>query len=99
MKVKEVMLNVIQNQKWTSLRPKDYMPVEKPIKLDRPMTNKEYVDQKGLACPFCSGEDIDWGDNSYEVDHSFQEAYCQNCEAEWYDKFTRVGYVVTRKPE
>lgn len=66
------------------------------IKLQKPMTDEEYV-HENCVCPFCKNDEVQWGETEMGAE-AYQEAYCYVCGAEWHDKYRLVGYVVTRKP-
>ena len=57
------------------------------------MTDKQYVDIRGIQCPHCHSENI--SGNTIEVDagEATQEVGCDDCGATWLDAYKLVGYI------
>jgi hypothetical protein len=60
------------------------------------MTDEEYIDKLGLACPNChSTEGIcTLSPDGVNVDDgiAWQEIHCSLCKADWTDNYNLVGY-------
>ena len=57
-------------------------------------TCKQYVELKGSRCPVCGGKNLDagelWLDDDVTIAHL--DCWCDDCGAQWSDKFKLVGY-------
>ena len=93
MKVRQVLLSVIKNQQWTSLRVADYLPKEEPVKLDRPLTDEEYVERGGNSCPYCRRGDVAGSSFEFEGGSLYQEVSCNFCHKDWVDAYKLTGYI------
>lgn len=63
------------------------------------LSSKEYVAAHGVKCPFCGSYDIQGGSVNIEDGHAFQDVGCDNCDAEWTDRYVLDAYFVIREPE
>jgi len=57
--------------------------------INKPMSQKEYVEMGYSPCPFCKSEDI-------EID--VWEIYCYSCSASWKENYEVIGYTVMQEP-
>lgn len=57
------------------------------------MTDREYVDTCGSACPHCRSTDIE-SVGSFEVDDfgAHRDCECNACGREWVDSYRLVGW-------
>lgn len=56
-------------------------------------TDKQYVDLSGLHCPVCdSTQVITPGSVEVHTTYGLQPCRCENCGAEWNDRFLLDGY-------
>ena len=58
------------------------------------MSQKAYVDSKGIHCPFCGSTNIG-ADGNVEVDcgGGSQTVSCDDCGKTWYDFYKLTGYI------
>lgn len=54
---------------------------------------KKYLEQRGLACPFCGSWDIEGGSMDFEAGEIAQRISCHACNEHWTDvyKLTAVA--------
>ena len=57
-----------------------------------PMTDQEYIDDRGVRCPFCRTNDIRGEDINIEGGACSQEVWCNGCGEGWYDVYELRGY-------
>ena len=62
-----------------------------------PLTEQEYIDKGGVACPNChSTEGIcsPYSPDGVSIDYgiAWQEIHCSLCKANWTDNYNLVGY-------
>ncbi len=52
---------------------------------------QRYVEQGGVNCPYCGGDQLDGG--SVEIDGAFarQEVCCLDCRRDWIDEYKLVA--------
>lgn len=55
---------------------------------------KEYVDSKGLSCPYCGSGDLIGGSVTVDAGHATQEVQCGLCGRSWDDVYTLTGLEV-----
>jgi len=61
------------------------------------MTNQEYINNGGNKCPCCGSKNISTQDQiQVDSDNTWQEVYCNDCEAIWNDIWKLAGYEITR---
>jgi hypothetical protein len=72
-------------------------------KIQGQLTNQEYVDQKGVVCPYCRDRHVLNGD--YEEDeedgvelnvnceYGYRKIICSTCGKRWKDIYRLVGYI------
>lgn len=56
------------------------------------MTNDEYKNNGGTKCPFCQSENIEGGQFTVDAGIATQPMGCTDCESEWDDQYSLVGY-------
>ncbi len=56
------------------------------------MTNKEYVETKGLQCPVCRDKDISLYDECYETGYVLGYLQCRICNISWVEEHTLSSY-------
>ena len=58
-----------------------------------PEKAKKYLEQHGLACPFCCSRDIEGGSMNFESGEIAQRISCHKCNETWTDvyKLTAVA--------
>ena len=58
------------------------------------LTEQEYVDSLGLACPVCKETDSVGTEGGVETDDgvAWQSIYCNRCDISWTDNYNLVGY-------
>ena len=56
------------------------------------MTETEYVKSEGTKCPACHGANITGFSVNTGGGGASQEMSCDDCDAEWNDVYTLVGY-------
>lgn len=59
------------------------------------MSVKAYVASGGSVCPFCGKDDIEWGDEDYEMDSLFKKAHCHSCKSQWQEQYNLCSYFAT----
>jgi len=52
---------------------------------------KEYLEQHGLACPFCGSWDIEGGSMDFEAGEIAQRISCHACNEQWTDVYKLVA--------
>ena len=52
---------------------------------------KEYLEQRGLACPFCGSRDIEGGSMDFEAGEIAQRISCLACNEQWTDVYQLVA--------
>lgn len=58
-----------------------------------PLTDKQYVANDGLRCPFCFADDIRGESFNVENGYVYQEVSCGECGESWEDLYQLVGYI------
>lgn len=53
----------------------------------RPEKAKEYLEQHGVACPFCASADIVGGSMNFDWGEIAQEVVCRQCGEIWTDVY------------
>jgi len=48
---------------------------------------KEYLEQRGLACPFCGTWDIEGGSMDFDAGEIAQRISCHQCSEQWTDVY------------
>jgi hypothetical protein len=48
---------------------------------------KKYLEQRGLACPFCGSWDIEGGSMNFEAGEIAQGISCHACNEQWTDVY------------
>jgi hypothetical protein len=48
---------------------------------------KKYLEQHGLACPFCGSWDIEGGSMDFEAGEIAQRISCHQCNEQWTDVY------------
>ncbi len=48
---------------------------------------KQYLEQHGLACPFCGSQDIEGGSMDFEAGEIAQRISCHECDERWTDVY------------
>jgi len=48
---------------------------------------KKYLEQRGLACPFCGSWDIAGGSMDFEAGEIAQRISCDECNEQWTDVY------------
>lgn len=48
---------------------------------------KKYLEQRGLACPFCGSRDIEGGSMNFESGEIAQRISCHECSERWTDVY------------
>ena len=63
-------------------------------KKKKPMTDKEYVEQEGMHCPFCGSNRVE-GTGCINADGAgaLGPVTCADCEKSWYDCYDLTGYI------
>ena len=51
---------------------------------------KQYLQRKGICCPFCGSNNIDAGFFEIDGEGGFQNIRCMDCEGEWNDIYKLV---------
>ena len=57
----------------------------------KPEKAKKYLEQRGLACPFCGCWDIEGGSMDFEDDEIAQRISCHKCNQRWTDVYKLVA--------
>ena len=57
-----------------------------------PLTSREYVQKRGMVCPFCDSEDITGGSYDMEDNKVYLTVICRSCKREWEDIYELTGY-------
>ncbi len=52
---------------------------------------KKYLEQRGLACPFCSSRDIEGGSMNFEASEIAQSISCHESDEQWMDVYKLVA--------
>ncbi len=52
---------------------------------------KKYLEQRGLACPFCGSRDIEGGSMNFEAGEIAQKIFCHECDERWTDVYKLVA--------
>ena len=52
---------------------------------------KKYLEQGGIACPFCGSWDIDGGSMNFESGEIAQRISCHECDERWTDVYKLVA--------
>jgi formate dehydrogenase maturation protein FdhE len=52
---------------------------------------KKYLEQRGLACPFCGSRDIEGGSMNFESGEIAQRISCHECDERWTDVYKLVA--------
>jgi len=63
------------------------------------LSDQEYVEKRGLACPFCKSASLEWDEIEVDGTDAQQEVYCHNCGAAWLDVYSLSGYAVVTWPD
>ena len=53
----------------------------------KPEKAKEYLERRGLACPFCGSRDIEGGSMDFEAGEIAQRISCHVCNERWTDVY------------
>jgi formate dehydrogenase maturation protein FdhE len=53
----------------------------------KPEKAKEYLEQRGLACPFCGSWDIEGDSMDFEAGEIAQRISCHECNEQWTDVY------------
>ena len=53
----------------------------------KPEKEKEYLEQRGLARPFCGSRDIEGGSMDFEAGEIAQRISCHKCNERWTDVY------------
>ena len=53
----------------------------------KPEKAKEYLEHRGLACPFCDSRDIEGGSMDFEAGEIAQRISCHECNERWTDVY------------
>lgn len=56
------------------------------------MTNAQYVEAKGMHCPFCNASDIEGGSIDIDAGYATQDVSCHDCQRAWTDRYQLIGY-------
>lgn len=57
------------------------------------MTNKQYMEHKGMVCPMCSSRQVAInGELEVDGDTAWQAVTCTKCNYEWNDVWSLVGF-------
>jgi transposase-like protein len=48
---------------------------------------KKYLEQRGLACPFCNSWDIEGGSMDFDAGEIAQRISCHECNEQWTDVY------------
>ena len=63
-------------------------------KLGQPLTTKQvayYLSRAGVWCPYCGGADVASGKPDCDGDSGWANVECENCGAEWVDRWSLTG--------
>ena len=52
-----------------------------------PQKAKEYLEHRGLVCPFCGSWDIEGGSMDFEAGEITQRISCHECNERWTDVY------------
>ena len=52
---------------------------------------KKYLEQRGLACPFCGSWDIEGGSMDFDAGEIAQRISCHKCDERWTDVYKLVA--------
>jgi len=52
---------------------------------------KKYLEERGLACPFCNSWDIEGGSMDFEAGEIAQRISCHKCNERWTDVYKLVA--------
>lgn len=63
------------------------------MELDSSIYEKEYLEHKGVRCPFCMSDDITTTGPAHinSFGNQQQGCKCLNCKATWDDEYSLVG--------
>jgi hypothetical protein len=50
------------------------------------------VRYRGMRCPFCRGQDLEYDSIQVGTTTAEQPVFCQDCESAWYDIYELKGY-------
>ena len=64
-----------------------------------PMTPEQYVQQKGLHCPFCNSVEFIGGSIEVSAGKASQEVTCSECGGAWLDEYQLVGFMPQEVPD
>ena len=61
---------------------------------DEVMTDEQYIERGGMACPYCHKTDGVESVGTTEMDNGYawQEVKCEPCDKLWVDNYKLVGY-------
>jgi hypothetical protein len=59
----------------------------------KPENAKEYLEQRGLACPFCGSWDIEGGSMDFDAGEIAQRISCHKCHERWTDIYKLAAIV------
>jgi len=60
---------------------------------NKPATVHEYVERKGVGCPYCSCGDVVGAHVEIEAGRASQEVTCTGCARSWVDLYALTGYL------
>jgi hypothetical protein len=52
---------------------------------------KEYLEERGRACPFCGSGDIEGGSMNFEAGEIAQRISCHECSERWTDVYKLIA--------
>jgi len=58
------------------------------------MTNEQYVENKGLHCPYCNSIEVySTGKTIINIDGVYHPMRCNDCDHDWDDEYKLIGYL------
>lgn len=63
----------------------------------KPMTDQEYIEQRGMNCPECRSTFVAFGHGEIEGTNYILEGCCESCGAEWHEVYAMTGYEISQK--
>jgi len=64
--------------------------------MNKPATNKQYIEGYWTECPWCKSDDIGGGHIQVDGKTCWQNIMCNKCNKEWKDIYNLVGYKVEK---
>jgi transposase-like protein len=58
----------------------------------QPTSNVDYVQEKGLQCPYCRSTDIEGSEVVIDEGKAYQKVGCNDCDKEWTDTYVLTGW-------